>query len=93
MDKKINYQNQSDIAGILADPQNIGLRLKEDAILFTEKYLILTDEAYVVPETPQKEIDEIKVQLSIYDKVKNGFNSLLGFLKLKNLDSGIGQVN
>jgi hypothetical protein len=93
MDKKINYQNQSEIAGILADPQNAGLRLKEDAILFKESYLILTDDPYIIPETPQKEIDDIKTQLSIYEKVKNGFNSLLGFLKLKNLDSGIGQVN
>jgi hypothetical protein len=93
MDKKINYQHQSEIAGILADPQNAGLRLKEDAILFAESYLVFTDDPYVIPDTPQKEIDDIKVQLSIYDRVKNSFNSLLAFLKLKNLDSGIGQVN
>lgn len=94
MNKKINYQSQSDILGILADPQNIGLRLKEDAILLNEKYLILTDDAYLAPiPTAQQEIDEIKVELTLLGKIKSGFNSLLGFLKLKNLDPGIDQVN
>lgn len=93
MNKKINYQSQSDILGILADPQNIGLRLKEDAILLNEKYLILTDDAYLVPApTLEQEIDEIKVELTLLGKIKSGFNSLLVFLKLKNLDSGIDQV-
>jgi hypothetical protein len=94
MNKKINYQDQIEIAGILADPQNIGLRLKEDAILLSEKYLILTDDVYLAPApTAKQEIDEIKVELTLFDKVRNSFNSLLGFLKLKNLDSGISQVN
>lgn len=94
MNKKINYQNQSDIPLILSDVDNAGLRLKEDAILLNEKYLILTDDVYLAPAlTAQEEINEIKVELTLLGKLKNAFNSLLVFLKLKSLDSGIDQVN
>jgi hypothetical protein len=79
---------------ILNDPQNAGLRLKEDAILLTEAYLVFTDEVYQVSvPTVDQEIKEIQVELTLLGKIKNSFNSLLGFLKLKNLDSGISQVN
>ena len=94
MNKKINYKDQSEMLSILSDPQNAGLRLAEDAILLNEKYLIFTDDAYLVPiPTAQQEIDEIKVELTLLGKIKSGFNSLLSFLKLKSLDSGIDQVN